>query len=106
MAGSPTCGKISTGMRWMASAAQRAIAMRATITVIGLVRAASTRRMVFLLSIAYFRNEWLDISSGRGDAQQTTPDSEPCQRVVDLGLREQPLSLRHFVDISEARLIP
>src|SRR5580704_17350905 len=102
MAGSPTCGKISTGMRWIASAAQRAIAMRATTTVIGLVRAARTRRMVLL---ARLRNEWLDISGGRGDAQQTAPDSQPRQRIVDLGLREKPLGFRHFVDVSEARLI-
>src|ERR1700681_1335514 len=87
----------------MASAAQSAIAMRATITVIGLERAASTRRI--FCSLANLGDKWLDISGGGGDAQQTLPDSEARQSVVDLGLREQTLSLGHFVDVPETRLI-
>src|ERR1022692_2658029 len=46
MAGSPTCGKISTGMRRTARMAHRAMAINATTTVSGLRSAARTRRML------------------------------------------------------------
>src|SRR5579864_5251198 len=105
MAGSPTCGKISTGMRRMASAAQSAMATRATTTVIGLDRAARTRRTMFSPrdgSLAYLDDKGLNIPGGGGDAQQAAPDAESRQCVVDLGLREQPLGFRHVVNVSEA----
>src|SRR5690242_5145013 len=101
MAGSPTCGKISTGMRRTARTAHNAMAMSATMTVMGRPRAARTRRIWGTLrsherergtqecvrhSFAGLRYEWLDVAGGGSDGQQGAPDTEPGERVVDLGL--------------------
>src|SRR5450759_712399 len=121
-------------MRSRASTAQSAIAISATTTVIGLLRAARTRRMWVksssksgafrqplpdgrgsdrsrhhqgaIASSAGLPDERLNIAGGRGHAEQAAPDGEPGQRVVDLGLREQALRLRDFRDGAETRLIP
>src|SRR5271157_158860 len=101
MAGSPTWGKMSAGMRSSASTAQRAIAMSATTTVNGRLRAAKTRRML----LTCLRKEWLNVSSRGSHSQQPAPDAEPGQRIVDFGLREQALRFGYLIDGAEARLI-
>src|ERR1019366_7709129 len=101
MAGSPTWGKMSAGMRSSASTAQRAIAVRATTTVNGLLSAAKTRRML----LTCLRQEWLNVSGGGGHREQPAPDAEPGQRVVDIGLREQALRFGYLIDVAQARLI-
>src|SRR5215470_7006282 len=107
MAGSPTCGKISTGIRFNASTAQSATATSATTTVKGRERAANTRRMFRLRanSSARLRYKWLNISRGSGDAEQATPHAEPGQYIINLGLGKQSLGFGHFVDIAETGLI-
>jgi hypothetical protein len=47
----------------------------------------------------------LYITRGSRNSEQTAPDAEASQRVVNRGLCEQTFGLRHFIDISEARLI-
>src|ERR1035437_389815 len=101
MAGSPTWGKMSAGMRSSASTAQSAIAMSATTTVNGLLRAAKTRRML----LTCLRQEWLNVSGRGGHSQQAAPDAEAGQRIVDFGLREQALRFRYLIDVPQARLI-
>src|ERR1039457_1296258 len=107
MAGSPTCGKMSIGIRWIARIEHNATAMMATTTVMGRERASRTRRICWLpvaqwaRSLTHLREERLKIASGRRDAQQAAPDSQTGQCFVDLGLREQPLRLRHLVDVCE-----
>src|ERR1019366_2402479 len=101
MAGSPTWGKMSAGIRFSASTAQSAIAMRATTTVNGLLSAAKTRRML----LTCLRQEWLNVSGGGGHREQPAPDAEPGQRVVDFGLREQALRFGYLIDVAQGRLI-
>src|ERR1035441_3019638 len=142
MAGSPTCGKISTGMRRTARTAHRAMAINATTTVSGRRRAARTMRMLLpqvcqdalwgrpsacgclsgrlagvdagrrtgvlphtAYSLADLRCAWPDVSGCRSHRQQSAPDAQPRQRIVDFGLREQALGLRDFVDIAEPRFV-
>src|ERR1017187_9162139 len=147
MAGSPTCGKISTGMRRTARTAHSAMAIKATTTVSGLRRAARTRRILPSLfsqggadlqvcagppgpapswheqagvdagrrtgvlphaegaSLTDLRHEGPDVSGCRCHRKQLAPDTQPGERIVDFGLREQPLGLRHFVDVAEPRLV-
>ena len=45
------------------------------------------------------------IAGGGGDAEQAAPDAEAGQRIVDLGLRQQPLRFGDLVDVPESRLI-
>src|ERR1035438_4170483 len=106
MAGSPTCGKISTGIRRSASAAHKAMAISATTTVNGRDRAAKTRRMLFFRgSPRGLRDEGLN-TAGRGrNAKQTAPDVEPGKRVVDFSLRQQPLRFGDLIDVSQTSLI-
>src|ERR1035441_5954011 len=108
MAGSPTWGKISTGIRSTASSAHRAMAIRAMTTVTGRLRAANTRRMVHLFgqSLTGLGEEGLKIAAGRRDFEQRAPDVQAGQSVVDLSLHEQPLSLRHVIDRRQPRLVP
>src|ERR1035437_402685 len=101
MAGSPTWGKMSAGMRSSASTAQRAIAIRATTTVNGLLSAAKTRRML----LTCLRQEWLNVSGGGGHREQPAPDAEAGQRIVDFGLREQALRFRYLLDVPPARFV-
>src|ERR1039458_8301002 len=101
MAGSPTCGKISIGMRSTARTAQSAIAIRATITVIGLLSAARTRRMIpasWRHSLACLGQEGPDVAARGSHAEQSPPGSQQRQRIVYFGLREEPLRFRHVVD--------
>src|ERR1039458_7643951 len=130
MAGSPTCGKISTGMRRTARTAHRAMAISATTTVSGLRSAASTsliewgaalqvcagppgpaqagvdagRRTGVLphtaCSLPDLRPEGPDVAGWRSHRQQPAPHAQPGERVVDFGLREKPLGFRHFVDVA------
>src|SRR5471030_773592 len=104
MAGSPTCGKMSTGIRCTASTAHSATAINATTTVKGLVRAAKTRRMI-LHSSAGFCREGPYISRRRRHAKQAAPHAEPCQRVVNLRLGQQALGFRYLVDIAQTSLV-
>src|SRR5471030_3122085 len=104
MAGSPTCGKMSTGIRCTASTAHNATAINATTTVKGLVRAAKTRRMI-LHSSAGFCREGPDISRRRSHAKQAAPDAEARQRVVNLRLGQQTLGFRYLVDIAQPGLV-
>src|ERR1035437_7955219 len=92
---------MSAGMRSSASTAQSAIAIRATTTVNGRLRAAKTRRML----LTCLRQEWLNVSGGGGHSQQPAPDAEAGQRVVDFGLREEALRFRYLIDVAQARLI-
>src|ERR1039458_7006021 len=99
---------MSMGMRRTASTAQSAIAINATTTVIGLLRAARTRRIwpaPFRRSLACLGHEGPDVPGCGSHAEQSPPDSQPRQRFVDFSLREQPLRLRHLVDIAQAGLI-
>src|ERR1017187_2127627 len=108
IAGSPTCGKMSIGMRSTASTAQRAIAIKATTTVIGLLRAARTRRIwpaPSRHSLACLGDEGPDVTGCGSHAEQSPPDSQPRQRFVNFSLREEPLGLRHLVDIAQPGLI-
>src|SRR5450755_4751601 len=100
MAGSPTCGKMSTGIRRTARSAKSAIAIRATTTVMGRLSAARTNRMHPLAaSLAGLQKKRLKIA-GRGcNLQQAAPYTQPSQRVVDLRLCEQALGFRHFIDV-------
>src|ERR1017187_9783004 len=90
-------------MRSRASTAQRAMAISATTTVIGLLRAARTRRMGLPPGLG---NKRMNIAGGGGHAQQSAPDGEAGQRVVDLGLGEQALRLGDFGNGSQARFVP
>src|ERR1035437_7961124 len=117
-------------MRSRASTAQSAIAISATRTVIGLLRAARTRRMLVKSSSktpacrparpsfarmhkaephatgrssASLSDEGLNIAAGRGHAEQAAPDGEAGQRVVDLGLGEQPLRVGDLRNGAETR---
>src|SRR5271167_571872 len=101
MAGSPTCGKMSTGMRFRAKAAQSATANSAATTVNGRERAVKTRRML----PARLRHERLNISGRGGDSQQASPDGEARQNVVDFRLREQPLGFGQLVYIRQSRIV-
>src|ERR1035437_6023013 len=92
---------MSAGMRSSASTAQSAIAIRATTTVNGRLRAAKTRRML----LTCLRQEWLNVSGRGGHSQQPAPDTEAGQRIVDFGLREQVLRFRYLIDVPQARLI-
>src|SRR5579864_6438175 len=103
MAGSPTCGKMSTGMRLTASVAHSAIAIRATTTVNGRLRAARTRRMTS--SLARLHHERLDIAGRSRNLKQPAPHTQARESVVNFGLREQPLGFGDLVDISEPALI-
>src|ERR1017187_5800225 len=142
MAGSPTCGKISTGMRRTARMAHRAMAINATTTVSGLRSAARTRRMLLpqvcqdalwgrpsacgglsgrlagvdagrrtgilphtACSLPDLRHEGPDVAGCRSHRPQPAPHAQPGERVVDFGLREQPLGFRHFVDVAEPRFV-
>src|ERR1035441_8090469 len=108
MAGSPTCGKMSMGMRRTARTAHRAIAIKATTTVMGLLRAARTRRMMpapSRHSLACLGDEGPDVPGCGSHAEQSPPDSQPRQRFVNFSLREEPLGLRHLVDIAQPGLI-
>src|SRR5579863_9214464 len=98
MAGSPTWGKISTGMRLSARPAQRAIARRATTTVMGRERAASTSFIRTRLSFGGLGDKRLEVARGGCDAEKATPDGEACEGVVDLGLREEALGFGYVVN--------
>src|SRR6476620_4302424 len=100
MAGSPTCGKISAGMRMTARMAQRAMATSATTTVMGRVRAARTsltgtialRRHECLRhkkSLGHLGEERADIAGGGGDSQEGAPYGKAGEGVVDFGLRQE-----------------
>src|ERR1035441_420892 len=93
------------GIRSTASIAQKAIAIKATTTVTGLLRAARTRRIYPVPSrhsLACLGDEGPDVACCRGHSQQSPPDSQPRQRVVYLGLGEEPLSLRHLIDNAQS----
>ena len=49
-------------------------------------------------------HEGLNVAGGGGHAEQSAPDAEAGQGIVDLGLREQALRFGDFVDVAEARL--
>src|SRR5579863_978449 len=134
MAGSPTWGKISTGIRRTARYANSAIATSATTTVMGRLSAARTSRIrplsacqecfgrlkpaplevaqalspantLQLASLAGLCEKRLKITGHGRDLQQPAPDTQASQCVIDLRLRQQPLRFRHFVDIGQARLV-
>src|ERR1035441_6100758 len=95
-------------MRSTASTAQSEIAIKATTTVIGLLRAARTRRMIpapSRHSLACLGNEGPDVPGGGRHSEQSPPDSQPRQRFVNFSLREEPLRLRHLVDVAQPGLI-
>src|SRR5690348_1191352 len=104
MAGSPTFGKISTGMRSTARKAASAMAINATRTVTGRRRAAKTRRMFHLPgnSLAGLREERLDVAGCGGHSKQRAPHAEPGESIIDLGLSQQPLRFGYFVDVPQA----
>src|SRR5262245_49518020 len=102
MAGSPPFGKISTGMRWRARTAHSAIAISATTTVMGRVSAANTRRIA---SPSNLYNEGLNIARGRRNSEQTAPDPQPRESVIDLGLGEQALRIGYLVNRAEPGLV-
>jgi hypothetical protein len=79
------------GIRRTASTAQSAIAIKAMTTVIGLLRAARTRRIFFFPSqnsLACLGKEWLNIARCGSNSEQPPPDAETGQSIVDLGLGE------------------
>src|SRR5579864_2222156 len=98
MAGSPTWGKISTGIRRTARNANRAIVISATSTVIGRLSAARTNRMLPLSSLAGLEQKRLNISSHGCDFEQAPPDAQASQRVIYLRLCQQALRLGDFID--------
>src|SRR5664279_3842682 len=93
---------MSTGVLFTARKAQSAIATRATTTVSGLDKAARTSRIV---SPACLCHEGLNVTSNGSDGEQPPPHAQTRQRVVDLGLREQPLRLGNCIDVPQSRLI-
>jgi hypothetical protein len=101
MAGSPTWGKISTGIRLNANSAQSATATKATTTVIGRDRAARTRRIFCFLgfcslirSLHSLQQKWLNVACSRGDPEKPTPYAEAGQNVVNFSLGQKPLGFR------------
>src|SRR5579863_7226318 len=107
MAGSPTCGKMSTGMRWAASTAPRAIAISATTTVIGLPRAARTKRIVRapLASLRCLSEKRLNVAARRLELQARAPHAQARQSVVDLSLNQQALRLSDIIDRRQPGLV-
>src|SRR5713101_7554215 len=105
MAGSPPLGKMSTDIRSSARTAQSAMAIRATTTVIGLVRAARTTRIFSDSSLAGLGNERLNVPGCCGDTEQPAPDAETRECIIDFCLGQQPLGVGHLVDRSQARFI-
>src|ERR1700680_1673877 len=103
MAGSPTLGKMSTGIRRAARNAKSARETNATTTVTGRPSEARTKRMFHFLwkSLAGLGDEWLNVSRGGSDSEQPAPDTETGKRIVNLGLREQPLRFRDLIDIPQ-----
>src|SRR5579859_5984310 len=101
MAGSPTFGKMSTGMRSAASVANNAMATNATTMVMGRLSAAKTKRMFpsSSESLARLHDKRLNVARRGGDCEQGAPDGETGQSVVDLGLSEQTLGFGDFVDV-------
>jgi hypothetical protein len=82
---------MSIGMRRTASTAQSATAIKAMTTVIGLLRAARTRRILFFPSrnsLAHLGKEWLNIARRDGNSEQPPPDAQTGQSIVYLGLGE------------------
>ena len=103
MAGSPTCGKMSTGMRSMARIAQSATARSANTTVTGRESEPKTKRMDSRFpgaSSPRLGQEGPDIARRRRDGEQPAPDAQPGQCVVDLRLRQQALGVGDFGDVS------
>src|SRR5579863_5085001 len=125
---------MSTGMRCTARSAHSAMATRATTMVIGLLRAANTRRMFAYSSIAArqamgLSYQWdrsmtglfprpetrasfaslgdkrLNIPRGRRDSQQPAPNTEAGECVVDFGLGKQALGLGDLIDGAETGLV-
>src|ERR1700733_6728743 len=102
MAGSPTLGKISTGIRCTANTADRAMAISPTTTVIGRPRAAKTKRMGHSsTSLTGVEHERLKVTGRAGDAEQSPPDTQTGQRIIDLGLGQEPLGFSDLVDIAK-----
>src|SRR3989338_8503802 len=107
MAGAPRLGKISMGMRSMASAEASASESTPTKMETGLFSARRTSHMAFSQSIAIqlsvFRRmhpsagsglhalqEGIEAALRRCDQQQPSPDVQLRDRIVDLRFREQP----------------
>src|SRR5688572_13899151 len=98
---------MSTGIRWSARPAPSAMAIRATTTVIGRVRAASTKFILLYLSesLACLDNKRLNVPGRGGDTQQPAPDAETCQRIINLCLSQQPLGVCYLINRSKPRFI-
>src|SRR5215831_17700868 len=100
MAGSPTWGKISTGIRCTASIDASATAINTTTTVSGRLSASKTSPRHFknspFLQISLLTRicqKRLNVSRHCRHAKQSAPDVEPGQAVIDLSLSQKALSL-------------
>src|ERR1700680_4710599 len=100
MTGLPTSGKMSVRMRLRDMMKPTRIAMRATITARGRLRAAKTRRIVFLSgdSLAGGLQEWLYIPASPIYLEKGAPHVQARDGIVNLGLDNETLCLRYIVD--------
>src|SRR5260370_38428751 len=100
MTGLPTSGKISVRILPSDMIKPARIAINATITARGRVRAARTRRIVSLPwnSLTYGLQEGLDIPTGRFNLQNSAPHAQPGNRLVGLALNHKPFSLYRITD--------
>src|SRR5208283_3797391 len=108
MAGSPTWGKMSTGIRVKARTAQSAMATKATTTVNGLDRAANTKRILSCFrgqSSHHLRDEGFNVSRCSRYAQESSPHAQAGQNIVNFRLSEKPLCFGNLIDVAESGLI-
>src|ERR1700744_4188562 len=100
MTGFPTWGKMSMRMRPMAMKKPARMAINATISVSGRLKASSTKRM----SIRRLQ-ERLQVAPNRLQMEKSAPHIKPRDGVVDLCLHQEPLRLGKIVDRRESRLV-
>src|SRR5260370_28621987 len=107
MTGLPTSGKMSVRIRPSAMMNPARIAINATITPSGRVRAAKTRRIVFLNgnSLADSLQERLNIPAGSFNLKKSAPHIQTRDGIVNLSLNNESLCLCQIIDRCKARLM-
>src|SRR5215203_2036684 len=111
MAGAPSFGKISTFICRMATIDVSATATTATRMVTGRRMAANTNHMTCLPEPRDVHSPFdlfekrRETSARLRDSQQGAPRAKACDRVVSLGLSEQPLRFRHLGHTGESVLV-
>src|SRR6266576_1542763 len=107
MTGLPAAGKISVRIRPNDMMKPARIAINATMTARGRVRAARTRRIVSFTwdSLGDGLQERLNVPASRVNLKKSAPHVQTRDGVVNLGLNYKPLCLCHIVDRRKTRLV-